>query len=253
MQKKYGFFCTKPASFALANPFETAVVSFDIVAGQCELVFGIKVSKLSKLDGTNDFAIFSITGFNNIYGITRHSKFGSDGTEQLNVQFLSDLNDFIMAETIEEKKSIFLSHAKGYINRFLSAKKIAGTEAYQPLISYAMQQFELASKGLLDNGLKQNLIGKKLGERVQRLGVLGKYVTQLLLMTMKIEGLISSTNQGASTRETLADVLKYTDELVAPAAVNSSRESMPFAKADAIERTLGLLARATNSTRSCSV
>lgn len=170
-----GFFCGPSKQIvALPEAFPSNNVPLQYVVTQCEKMFGVKSSKLQN---TDDFALFHATGFNNIYSFTKHRD-----SSELNVAstHLDMLNKFLMAASIADKREIFLTDCKNYIKYFLSREHIGETTIaqFQPILDYCAQQFHLAS-------------AESLYER-EHIVNLGRNVQKLVLMALEIKKLIVS-------------------------------------------------------------
>ena len=218
------------------TPFTRGTVQLDVVAKQAEAVFGIKASKLSDANVSNAFSLFFATGFNNVYGITSKN-YSSNPSQTINTMYLSEINEFLMAETTSKKKALFLLHGKTFVTRYLEShtKGKINLVAYQPILDYVAQQFHLASYGLLFDGHKQTLHGEKRERRLALLKILKGYISNLLFIAMEIERINTEP-----TTESLKEVLKYTDAFIIPETCDAGSlgYQAPSTKQQAIENTL---------------
>ena len=245
MPNRFFFFCGGSNSqIIISEPFEKETVSMKEVSKQCEMVFGANASKLSTENGWDQFTIFHIIGFHTIYGIT------SKGTLErheglLNVVYLKELNEFLMRETIEEKKAVYIAHAKLFISRFLethpSEKIREAQETFRPITEFVGQQFHLASHALLHDGFKQGVKGKKREQHIQHLKTIGEYVTQELFIAMGIVQLISKGKE--ITQTILIDLLIGAEKMIIPDTYNAKSLAgmTTLTKDEAIQRTLSNL------------
>lgn len=165
----------KAKSYAAPNEFTEANIDLETINQQCEIVFGIKVSKFPE---SSDFALLYATGFNTIYGIT-NKKQPEAGVKCIE---LANLNEFLLASTIEDKKALFLKHAQDYLPHFFDREKIE-VKAYNSLITYAAQQFNLASESLLTT---RNKLETK-DEYIIRLKQIGRNVASLVRTAVDIK------------------------------------------------------------------
>lgn len=239
MPNRSCFFCGPTKNtIMLSEPLSKEAIPLQLVAEQCEIVFGIKASKLPNALIADAFTLFYATGFNNIYGITRID-FGAGDNEKLRVVHLEPLNDFLMAETIKDKKTLYLAHCKLFINRYLENMGVeaAHREALKPVLDFVAQQFHVASHKLLFDGLKQNPTKNKRALRIHHLKALSTNITELIFVAMEIHKIISS----GPTKANLEKALSISDKFMTS---NTGLEDLGYkmlsTKQDAIENTLSL-------------
>lgn len=241
MTKRFCFFCgSSDLNIGIPIAYEPGFVPFNEVIRQCELVFGVKASKLENADISGEFILFNVIGFHTIYGITKNRCTDDSADELLKVIYLTELNEFLMAETIEDKKALYLTHCENYMRRFLDYYAIEKTkqDIFTPILDYVVQQFHLAVYALLHDGLKQTPKDGKRIQRIQNLQKIGFYITELLFIAMKI----TSFKEKELTQDILEKLLKPIDKLIIPSVGNAhGLDYQTFiSKDDAISNTLEL-------------
>lgn len=200
MPIRFCFFCSSSKNDSAISEAWTDKdkIDLDIIIAQCENVFNFKSAKL---ENPSKFAFFHLMGFHTIYSLTK----AASSSPFIKTKQLSNLNTFMMAETIAAKKALFLSDCKNYIKQYLLSENIEDPmlSAFEPIMEYCAQKIDEPFLSILNE--------KKSKYRYGQLKIIGETITQLVHISMEIKTFITAKTTEKTLKAIEQRITKFAD------------------------------------------
>jgi hypothetical protein len=162
---------------ALQQALASSPVSMGVLQTKAEKVFGVKVDKLKSSNVASTMTLLFLTGFNNVYGVT-----ASDESGKLKIKFLDDLRAFMLTESVEEAKKLFMQHASDYISRELKQDSPETETKFNHILPLIKGQFVKVVTPFLYDELKPKKATRD--THIKNLKQVGSSITELLHVMM---------------------------------------------------------------------